>query len=84
MVKHPEKSVYTITDIEKVKFDSSVKDELVQYMSFNKTYVKSGVVIGIDGIKKVMANTIIKLSRRSNFNFCFTKDEAVKWILQQE
>ena len=84
MAKYQEKSVYTITNIENVRFDSSVKDEMVKYMAFNKTYVKSGAVIGIDGIKKIMANTIIKLSGRSNFNFFFTRNEAVNWIKQQE
>ncbi|MCL2127181.1 MAG: hypothetical protein FWH38_02905 [Treponema sp.] len=83
MVKYPEKSVYTITDIDNIKFDTLIKNDIIKYLEFNKTYVKYGAIIGIDGIKKMLAQSVMKLSGRTNFNFCFTKEEAVKWLLQQ-
>ena len=82
--KYPEKSVYTITNIENMRFDSSIRNTVVEYMQFNKPYVKCAAIVGIDGIKKIMAKTAIKLSNRTNFNFFFLKEEAIAWILQQE
>jgi hypothetical protein len=84
MLKYTENSVCTITNMENVRFDTSIKDILVDYVEFNKPYVKYGVAVGMDGIKKKMVEEILKTSGRSNFHFCFTKEEAVKWLQQQE
>jgi hypothetical protein len=82
--KHAEKSVCTITNMENVRFDSGLKDLFINYVEFNKPYVKYGVAVGMDGIKKKMIEGILKLGGRPNFHFCFSKEEAVKWLLQQE
>jgi hypothetical protein len=84
MPKYAEKSVCTITNMENVRFDSNIKDIFVKYVEFNKPYVKYGVAVGMDGIKKKMIEGILKLGGRSNFHFCFTKEEAVKWLQQQD
>jgi len=81
--KHAEKSACTITNMENVRFDSNIKDIFVKYVESNKPYVKYGVAIGMDGIKKKMIEGILKLGGRPNFRFCFTKEEAVKWLRQQ-
>jgi hypothetical protein len=82
--KYAGKSVCTITNMENVRFDSNVKDVFVKYVEFNKPYVKYGAAIGMDGIKKKMIEGILKLGGRPNFHFCFTKEEAIKWLQQQE
>jgi len=81
--KYAEKSVCTITNMENVRFDSIIKDMFVKYVEFNKPYVKYGVAVGMDGIKKKMIENILKLGGRPNFHFCFTREEAVKWLQQQ-
>ena len=82
--KYPEKSVYTITNIANIRFDSHTKDVAARYTEHNKPYVKYGVVIGLDGIKKMMAHAVFKLSGRSNYTFAFTKERAIEWLLQQD
>ena len=84
IAKHPENSLYTITNVENVRFDSKTKEIVAEYMSVNKPYVKYGAVIGIDGIKKIMINAIFTLSKRSNMHFAFTKEQAIEWLLKQE
>ena len=84
IAKHPEKSVYTITNVENIRFDTKSKEIVAQYMAKNKPYVKYGAVIGIDGIKKIMINAIFALSRRSNMHFAFTREQAIEWLLKQE
>ena len=83
IAKYPECSLYTITNIENVIFDSQTKKIASEYMRHNKPYVKYGVIIGMDGIKKMICRTIIKLSGRTNMHFAFTKEEAVEWLLRQ-
>jgi len=84
IAKYPEKSLYTITNVENIRFDTKSKEIVAQYMIFNKPYVKFGAVIGIDGIKKIMINAIFALSGRSNMYFAFTKEQAIEWLLKQE
>ena len=80
----PEMSLYTITNIADVRVDTNSKNIIAKYLEHNKPYVKCGAVIGTDGIKNMLLKTIMKLSGRSNIYFCFTKEQAVKWLLQQE
>jgi hypothetical protein len=84
IAKHPEKSLYTITNIENVRFDSRSKDVVAKYLEHNNPYVKYGAIFGIDGIKKMMVDTILKLSRRKNIRFVFTKEQAIEWLLKQD
>jgi hypothetical protein len=84
ITKYPEHSVYTISNVEGVIFDSAVKDTIINHMGFNKPYVKGGAVIGMDGIQKMMIKTIMNVTARPDLDFFFTKEEAIEWILQQE
>jgi hypothetical protein len=84
IVKYPEQSLLTITNIKRVKFDTSVKNAVAEWMTFNKLYVKCGAMIGVDGIKKIMLNSILTISGRNNVKFVFTKEEAIDWLLKQK
>ena len=82
--KYLHQSVYTITNIENIRFDSNSKELISDFLKNNAPYVKCGVIIGLDGIKKMMIKTVMKLSGRTNLYFAFTKEGAIDWILRQE
>jgi len=84
IAKYPKQSVYTITNIANLRFDSHTKEIAGTYTAHNKPYVKHGVLIGLDGIKKMMAHAVFKLSGRTNFSFAFSKEGAIEWVLKQE
>ena len=84
VAKYPPLSLYTITNVENVRFDSASKEFVARYMEHNKPYVKHGAVIGIDGIKKVMGNMVLALSGRDNLDFAFTKEQAIELLLKKE
>jgi hypothetical protein len=84
IAKYPSKSLYTITNIEKIKFDTKSKEIVARYVKHNEPYVKHGVIIGIDGIKKVFVTAALKLGGRSNMHFAFSKEKAINWLLQQD
>ena len=84
IAKHPEKSVYTITDITNIRFDSHTKEIAARFTEHNKKYVMSGVIIGLDGIKKMMVRTVMKLSGRNNLDFAFTREQAIEFLLQDK
>jgi len=83
ITKYAEHSLYTITNIRDVKFDSETKTIVADWMKRNKPYVKFGSVIGFDGIKKIMVNAIFKLCGRKNMIFTSSKEQAIEYLLKQ-
>jgi hypothetical protein len=82
--KYAEMSLYTITNIEGVRYDTTTKKIVAQWMEHNKPYVKYGVVIGMDSIKRMMVNAIFTLSGRKNMSSASTLEKAVEWLLKQK
>jgi hypothetical protein len=66
-----------------VNFDTETKRVIAEWMDFNRPYVKFGAVMGFDGIKRMIVNSIFKLSGRKNMAFVSSKEEAVEWLLKQ-
>jgi hypothetical protein len=81
--KYAKNSLYTITNIKDVNFDTETKRVIAEWMDFNRPYVKFGAVMGFDGIKRMIVNSIFKLSGRKNMAFVLTKEDAIKWLLKQ-
>jgi hypothetical protein len=73
-------SLFSVTNVEGVLYDSETKSIVADWMDFNRPYIGQGAVIGLDGIKRIMVNSILKMSRRSNMKFFRARDEAVKWL----
>jgi len=82
--KYPAKSVYTIINIENIMFDTETKEIAGNCLRHNDPYVKCGGVIGLDGIKKIMVNAMLKLGGRNNIQFFHTREQALEGLLRQE
>ena len=81
--KYPEASLYTIADIKNIRFDTKSKKDVAEFIEKNKIYVKHSVIIGLDGIKKIFVNEILKMSGLENTNYAFSKEKAVEWLLER-
>jgi hypothetical protein len=84
IASYPECSLYTITNMAGVRIDTLYKDNFIRYGKHNKPYVKKGVLIGMDGVTKMIVDNIIKKAGRDSFHIAFTKEKAIEWILQQD
>jgi hypothetical protein len=73
-------SLFSITNIEGVVYDTETKTIVAEWMDFNRPYIRQGAVIGLDGIKRIMVNSILKISGRSNMKFFKTREEAITWL----
>lgn len=82
--KYPENSIYTITNIGGVRFDTGIKEAFSEYMQSNAPYVKYGAVIGLDGVKKMFMRIILKMSGRSNIELAFSKKTAIDVLLKHD
>jgi hypothetical protein len=79
--KYPgDHSLFSITNIEGVVYDTETKAIMIDWISFNRPYIRQGAVIGIDGIKRIMVHAILELGDRNNMKFFRARDEAVKWL----
>jgi len=84
MAKYAEQSLFTITNIRNVKFDSETKRIVAEWMAYNKPYVKYGAVIGFDGIKRLVVNAIFKMGGRKNMTFSPDREQAIEWLQKQK
>jgi len=81
IAKYPENSLYIITSVAGIMFDTESKSILIEYMEHNNNYVKACAIIEMDGMTKVVAASVAKLAGRSNVHFAFTRDQAIVWLL---
>lgn len=84
IAKYPKHSLYTVSNISNIRGDTQTKEIFHKYLEHNKPYVKHGAIIGVDGIKKMMAKTIMKLTGRKDFHYAYSREEAIEWLLLQD
>ena len=53
-----------------------------EYIKFNKPYIKVGAVVGIGGLKKVLYNSFMILSKRK-LRVCNTEEEAINFLVSE-
>jgi len=84
IAKYPEKSLYTISDFDRIRLDSLPKEVMSEFMEHNAPYVRYGAIIGLDGVKRLFANTLMKMSGRKNMHVAFSMEQAIEWLLKQD
>jgi len=84
IAKYPKFSVHTITNVSHIRLDSNVKEVFAKWIEHNNPYVKYGVIIGGNCIKKIMFNSILSISERKNLVYLPKKEDAIAWLLDHE
>ena len=80
--KYNENSLYAIVNIENVRLELDLKEIFVKFLEHNKPYINNSVIIGIDGVKKMSASAVAKLSGRSNFSYAYSREQAIEYVLK--
>lgn len=81
--KQPLNSLYTLTNLENMYFNTEVYNAISVYAKANNAYVKASAVIGLKGMMQIFYKGFAKLSGR-NVKVCSSKDEAIASLVQQE
>ena len=84
VANYPKNSLYTITNIGNIRYDSDTKKIALDLLNHNKPYVKYAAIFGVDGIKKMLVMALMKLCGRKNIFFAFSREKAIEILLQQE
>ncbi len=74
------KSVYSLTNIRDMHFSGSIKDHFSDFVKGNKDYIKASAVIGVDGLKQIVFNGLMKLTGRDLRSFN-DKESALEWLV---
>ncbi len=59
-------SVLFLANVDKMKFDKGTVANFVGFFKFTKTYTKRTAVVGLDTIKKMLYEAVLKLSGRGS------------------
>lgn len=79
----PEKSVYAITNLDNIFFNTEVFDKFTAFVKGNEKYVKYSAIIGLNGLVKIMFSGILRLTKRKLRPFN-TKEEALDFLIKQK
>jgi hypothetical protein len=76
----PPKSVYSLTNIEDMHFNGTIKELFVDFVKGNKVYIKASAIIGVTGMKQILFNGIMRLTGRDIRSFD-SADQAKNWLI---
>lgn len=77
----PPKSIFTLTNLSNMYFNTEVYTAISDYARMNEPYVKASAVVGLSGLMMIFYNGFLKLSKRDVRAFS-TEEEAVNYLLE--
>jgi hypothetical protein len=78
----PLHSVLTLTNVSGTKFNREVVEAMKEFAEGNKPFVRAGAVIGIEGLKKIVYDTITRFTER-NLPAFDEIEKAKDWLIDQ-
>lgn len=77
------KSVLLLTNVSGTRYDSEGADAIKTYSKENTPFIKASAVVGVSGIKRLIFNTIVKITGRKIMPFDDV-EAAREWLAGQE
>ena len=77
------RSVYTLTNISGMYFNTNIFNRMTVYAKENAPYVKRSALVGMSGLMQIFYNNFSKLSGRDVKAF-FTEEEAKEFLLNKQ
>jgi hypothetical protein len=79
--KRPPKSCLVLTDVSEATYNKQVADAIKDFVQKNTPFIKASAVVGADGVRHVLLQTVIFLSRRE-LKSCNNREEALNWLVE--
>lgn len=76
---HYSKSLYTLTNLSGMHFNTDVYSRFVEYAKGNTPYVKASAVVGMMGLMQIFYNSFLRLTGRK-VKACTTELEAKEYL----
>ncbi len=65
----PEGSVLSLTNLQGMHFNSTIKDLFSKFITGNKPYIKASAVVGLSGLQRIIYNGVMKITGRNIRSF---------------
>lgn len=75
-----QQSVYSLTNIEEMHFNSEIKELFTEFIKGNKSFIKASAVLGVTGLRQIVFNGVMKLTGRE-IRLFDNADVAKKWLV---
>ena len=76
---HYSKSLYTLTNLSGMHFNTDVYTRFIEYAKGNTPYVKASAVVGMVGLMQIFYNSFLRLTGRK-VKVCTTELEAKEYL----
>jgi hypothetical protein len=80
--EQPLNSVLTLTDVTNARYNSEVIQALKEFTKGNKPFVRAGAVVGLDGLTRIIYNSVMYFSGR-NITAFDDIGKAKDWLVEQ-
>jgi hypothetical protein len=75
-------SVLLLTDFRDMRYDKERTDYAKQVSKDIKPFVKKSALLGVEGLKKIILNSIITFSGRTNMKPFLEVKDALEWLIK--
>ena len=79
IAKSPPKSALVLADVTGAIYNKEVAAAIKDFTDKNTPYVKASAVVGADGVRLILLQTVIMLTRRE-IKTCAARQEALDWL----
>ncbi len=76
------KSALVLTNVSDVAYDITSVEAMKNYASGNTPYMKASAVVGVTGMKKVILQSVVRITGRNIQSFDEVK-KALDWLAEQ-
>lgn len=83
IANEPPKSVLCLTDVSDLKTTPEITQMIKDFTKHNEPYIKSTAVIGVEGLKQVIFNGVLRFTGRKNMTASDSKEEALEWLVNR-
>jgi hypothetical protein len=80
--KEPPNSVICLCNVKGSRFNTEITQILKEFTKHNEPYMKMTALLGVEGLKKVIYDTIVLYTRRQNL-ILKNSIEALDWLVEQ-
>jgi len=78
----PLNSVLTLTNVKDARYTPALERTMKDFVVHNKPFVKAATVVGVEGIRKLLFEAVIKFSGRA-LHLAENEESAKEWLIQQ-
>jgi hypothetical protein len=82
IAKSAPKSVLVLTNVKDTPYNTTISNAIKEFTNKNTPYVKASAVIGADGLRKVLLQTVCMLTKREIHAFN-SQETAMDWLSAQ-